>query len=77
MHQKTHFQAGWSHIAYRKHRSSMANHQIERKVCQQFDPRSPDLKPYDYFLWGHLKTTAHNPLPNTIDDLKTNIVRDY
>ena len=39
-------------------------------------PRSPDLNPCDYFLWGHLKALVYNPLPKTMDDLKANIRRE-
>ena len=39
-------------------------------------PRSPDLNPCDFFLWGHLKSMAYNPLPKTLDDLKANIERE-
>ena len=39
-------------------------------------PRSPDLNPCDFYLWGHLKSVVYNPLPNTIEDLKVNIVRE-
>ncbi len=36
-------------------------------------PRSPDLNPCDFDLWGHLKSVAYNPSPKTLDDLKANI----
>lgn len=36
-------------------------------------PRSPDLNPCDYYLWGYLKSVVYNPLPETIEDLKVNI----
>jgi len=39
-------------------------------------PRSPDLNPCDFFLWGYLKGKVYNPLPKTIDDLKANIERE-
>ena len=39
-------------------------------------PRSPDLNPCDFFLWGHLKQVAYNPLPKTLDDLKANLARE-
>lgn len=39
-------------------------------------PRSPDLNPCDFYLWGYLKATVYNPLPKTIDELKANIERD-
>lgn len=39
-------------------------------------PRSPDLNPCDFYLWGHLKQVVYNPLPKTLDDLKANIERE-
>jgi len=39
-------------------------------------PRSPDLNPCDFFLWGHLKQVVYNPLPKTLDDLKANLERE-
>lgn len=43
---------------------------------EMWPPRSPDLNPCDYFLWGYLKSVAYNPYPKTIDDLKRNIERE-
>ena len=39
-------------------------------------PRSPDLNPCDFYLWGHLKALVYNPIPKTLDDLKANIARE-
>jgi hypothetical protein len=35
-------------------------------------PRSPDLTPPDYFLWGYLKQVVYSNRPQTIKDLKQN-----
>jgi len=35
--------------------------------------RSPDLTPYDYSLWGYLKTKVFETRPRTIADLKQRI----
>lgn len=43
---------------------------------EMWPPRSPDLNPCDYFLWGYLKSVVYNPLPKTLDDLKANIERE-
>lgn len=37
-------------------------------------PRSPDLTPLDYFLFGYLKNKIFKNLPHTMDDLKQSIV---
>lgn len=38
-------------------------------------PRSPDLSPLDFFLWGYIKDRAYVNQPATLDDLKTNITQ--
>ena len=38
-----------------------------------FPPRSPDLTPLDFFLWGFLKDCVYSNNPQTLDDLKNNI----
>jgi hypothetical protein len=35
-------------------------------------PRSPDLTPPDYFLWGYLKQVVYSNRPQIIEDLKQN-----
>jgi hypothetical protein len=39
-------------------------------------PRSPDLTPIDFFLWGHLKGSAYVNKPHTLDELWENIWRE-
>lgn len=36
-------------------------------------PRSPDLTPSDFFLWGHLKERVYINKPKTLQQLKENI----
>lgn len=36
-------------------------------------PRSPDITPCDFFLWGYLKSKVYSNQPRTISDLKRNI----
>ena len=40
---------------------------------KKWPPRSPDLNPCDFYLWGYLKSVVYNPLPKTLDELKENI----
>lgn len=42
----------------------------------KWPPRSPDLNPCDFFLWGYLKARVYNPLPKTLNDLRQNIERE-
>lgn len=43
---------------------------------KRWPPRSPDLNPCDFFLWGYLKSKVYNPLPKNLDELKANIQRE-
>ncbi|GFY30813.1 uncharacterized protein TNCV_3119731 [Trichonephila clavipes] len=38
-------------------------------------PRSCDLTPLDYFLWGYVKSLVYADKPQTLDHLKDNIRR--
>ena len=46
------------------------NHTIE------WPPRSEDLTPCDFFLWGHLKSKVYFSPPENTDDLKERIVNE-
>jgi hypothetical protein len=45
-----------------------------RMVCLHgavmWPPRSPDLSPCDFFLWGYLKAAVFKHRPRTLDQLK-------
>ena len=43
---------------------------------EDWPPRSPDLNPCDFFLWGYLKSKVYNPLPKNLDYLKLNKERE-
>ncbi|GFU59067.1 uncharacterized protein TNCV_2933641 [Trichonephila clavipes] len=60
--------------------SSCPNRFIERHVCDRlisrfgpvnWPPRSCDLTPVDYFLWGYVKSLVYADKPQTLDHLKT------
>ncbi|GBO19900.1 hypothetical protein AVEN_36377-1 [Araneus ventricosus] len=36
-------------------------------------PRSPDLTPLDFFLWGHIKGQVYSTPPPTLQDLRRRI----
>ena len=42
-------------------------HQVE------WPPRSPDLTPCDFFLWGYLKSKVFVSPPDSLDDLRQRI----
>ena len=40
----------------------------------KWPPRSPDLTPSDFFLWGYVKTTVYvPPLPANVNEFKQRI----
>lgn len=52
------------------------NQWIGRRGAVEWPPRSPDLSPLDYFLWGHLKSCVYTNRPRTIETLKENITNE-
>ena len=44
---------------------------------EKWPPRSPDLNPCDFFLWGYLKERVYNPIPDSLDTPKRNITREF
>lgn len=49
------------------------NRWIGRRGAIEWPPRSPDMTPLDYFLWGYLKSKVYFNRPEIIDNLKTRI----
>ena len=49
---------------------------ISRNGPVEWLPRSYDLTPLDFFLWGHIKLLVYANKPETLDDLKDNIQRE-
>ncbi|GFU53521.1 uncharacterized protein TNCV_3169511 [Trichonephila clavipes] len=48
---------------------------ISRFGPVNWPPRSCDLTPLDYFLWGYVKTLVYADKPQTLDHLEDNIRR--
>ena len=46
---------------------------ISRRADAVWPPRSCDLTPLDYYLWGNVKDKWYADKPQTIDALKENI----
>ena len=46
---------------------------INRRADVVWPPRSCDLTPLDYYLWGNVKDKCYADKPETIDALKANI----
>lgn len=61
-------------INVRRYLDEMFPHRwIGRRGTIEWPPRSPDLTPMDYFLWGYLKERVYQNRPGNIEDLKTKI----
>ncbi|GFS62049.1 transposase [Trichonephila clavipes] len=48
---------------------------ISRFGLVNWPPRSCDLTPLDYFLWGYVKSLVYADKPQTLDHLEDNIRR--
>ena len=49
---------------------------IGRHGTIEWPPRSPDLTPLDYFLWGYLKERVYKTRLVNIEDLKQRITNE-
>ena len=43
---------------------------ISRRTAVSWPPRSPDLTPADFYLWGYLKSVVYQEAPDTLATLK-------
>jgi len=62
-----------SHASMAEIQSFFGDRVISKEI---WPPRSPDLVPPDYFLWGYLKWRSYQNKPRTIDVLKANITEE-
>lgn len=46
---------------------------IGRRGAIEWPPRSPDLTPLDFFLWGYLKNKVYRSRPTNLNDLELRI----
>ena len=76
----------WAQDGAPAHRSNQVSdwlHEFfqERVIALNHDPewspRSPDLTPCDYFLWGYVKSKVFVSPPDSLDDLKTRITQTF
>ena len=57
-------------------KSKFGERVISRNGPVEWPPRSRDLTPLDFFLWGHIKSLVYANKLATLDDLKDNIHRE-
>ena len=48
---------------------------IGRGGPKEWPPRSPDLSPLDFYLWGYLKCKVYTTKPQTVEQLRESIVQ--
>ncbi|GFW69891.1 uncharacterized protein LOC103524116 [Trichonephila clavipes] len=56
-------------------KDTLGDRLISRLVPVNWPPRSCDLTPLDYFLWGYVKSLVYANKPQTLDHLEDNIRR--
>lgn len=54
-------------------KSKFGNRLIDKS---KWPPRSPDLNPCDFFLWGYLKDRVYKPMPQNLAELKATIQKE-
>ena len=57
-------------------RTHFPNRVISRFGDVPWPPRSPDLSPPEFFLWGYLKGKVYTDKPNTLQELKLKIIQE-
>jgi len=65
--------AHWSTVVRKWLDANFPNRWIGRGGSIAWPPRSPDLTPPDFFLWGYLKDKVYSRKPRTIEELKSSI----
>ena len=50
---------------------------LSRSSNFAWPPRSPDLTPPDFFLWGYLKSRVYETRPRDLEELKTRIREEF
>lgn len=53
----------------------LGDHLISLRAGVNWPPRSPDLTPLDFYLWGYLKGVVYKTAPSSLEELKRAIKR--
>ena len=53
------------------------NHIIALNNDPEWPPRSPDLTPCDFFLWGYIKSIVFKSPPESLVDLRWRVVATF
>ena len=57
-------------------RTCVPSHVISLRGDIGWPPRSPDLNPCDFFLWGYVKSKVYEHRPSTLEHLKAAITEE-
>lgn len=60
-----------------KLREVFGNRVLGLGFCQEWPPRSPDLTPCDFFLWGCIKNHVYSSPPATLEILRERIESEF
>ncbi|CAH1956259.1 unnamed protein product [Acanthoscelides obtectus] len=60
----------------KKQGSTLLDRWIGRRGAIEWPPRSPDLSPLDFFMWGHLKSKIYATQPTSLEGLRQRIVNE-
>ncbi|GBN50423.1 hypothetical protein AVEN_32484-1 [Araneus ventricosus] len=64
------------HTMYQVSNSTFGTHSSIKSSgvgCVEWPPRSPDLNPLDFFLWGYIKQRVYATPPPTLQELRNRI----
>lgn len=65
-----------AHVTIDLLKSKFGERVISRNGPVNWPPRSCDLTPLDYFLWGYVKSLVYTNKPATLQELRANIERE-
>ena len=65
-----------AHVTIDLLKSKFDERVISRNGPVDWPPRSCDLTPLDFFLWGYIKSLVYANKPSTIEELRANIHRE-
>ena len=58
-------------------RELFGNQVVALNHAVEWPPRSPDMTPCDFFLWGYIKSRVYETPPTSIQDLRNNIKAQF
>jgi len=70
--EKTHFQQDGATAHTANMSVALLDDEFAERIISKtiWPPRSPDLSPPDFFLWGAMTNSVYSNNPHTIDELK-------